>query len=411
MLEEEYLTVNENETPEYMPSFSQQFEKLDYEQLLEQCFAMEEARKNLADSLIFSPSGLQALAETFIKQIEEGCEESDIFLMQSSRTENDDESESELTSRQKSLELDALFRAFLHAKDYNHFVKTCPEAIEILQAVHFMPAFLQRIMQKLPTHMHSAELKSLRKLLSSMNQARQKLVNCNLGLAIFIAKQYTYSKLSPSDLMQEATIGLIKAIDRYDPTRAIKFSTYAVYWIRQSISRAMVLQDTVRLPYTLSWKASGVMKAIQSHLQENDQMPSVVKLAEVCQLSSREVEYILESFQSNVSLSNHINNDDSMPTLIETLEQNHFPAQITTLETASLKDMVKKIFKTLTKREAYILSARYGIGMTQELTLQDIADQFKISRERVRQIQNNALNKIRKDHGVELSDYLTASPI
>ncbi len=241
-----------------------------------------------------------------------------------------------------------------------------------------------------------------------MMSSRQTMVSGNLRLVTFIARQYANPNSSFSDLIQDGTVGLIKSVDRYDWRRAVRFSTYAIYWIKQTISRAMVRQEKmVRLPYNIAAKAASLFEVMNDWLVKNNRWPSVEELAGVSDLPADEIKAIIENYQPTISLNSSYNSEeDDQPEIITTLEQNHFPQPLNDLANNTLQDFLRKAVKTLPDREAEIINCRFGLDNHYEMTLQDIADKMSLTRERVRQIQNIALAKLKNNFSGELSDFL-----
>jgi len=285
----------------------------------------------------------------------------------------------------------------------------CSDYSKQLSEVHFLPIFLHQLSNKAinSTQLKKAYKKAVNTQLEAMLQSRQVLINSNIRMVLFIANKYSHSKIASSDLTQEGTIGLIKAVDRFDYQRQVRFSTYSVFWIKQMISRAITKQKKlVCLPFNLASKVSIVLSSINTFLQENNKWPSSKQLAESCQLSVNEIEAILESFKPCLSLSSPMNDDEDSPFLLDTLEQNHFKSPISELSSNHLNNTLKQAIDSLQDREAFVIRSRFGISNGIELTLQEIADQFQVSKERIRQIQNTALNKLKQQFGTELIDFL-----
>ena len=240
-----------------------------------------------------------------------------------------------------------------------------------------------------------------------MIASRQAMINGNLRLVTFIAKQYNNQSMPFTDLIQDGTVGLIKAVDRYDVNRGVRFSTYAIYWIKQTISRAMVRQEKmVRLPFNMAAKASAVFETMNNYLIQNNKWPSIHELAKLCKLPEDEVKAIVHNYQPIISLDSNVNDDDDMPEMIATLEQDHFPQPLSGVVSSSLKMCLRQAVDSLTQREADIINCRFGLNNDHEMTLQDIAEKMSLTRERVRQIQNNALLKLKNSFSSELVDFL-----
>lgn len=296
--------------------------------------------------------------------------------------------------------------------------KTSAHHRQFLSDIHFLPNFLQQTVKVLNSRMRDSALnEEVVELLQTalheqqrMMSARQTMISGNLRLVTFVARQYSNSSIPFTDLIQDGTVGLIKAVDRYDWKRAVRFSTYAIYWIKQSITRGMVRQEKmVRLPYNIAAKAAAVFETMNDYLVKHNRWPTNRQLAEICRLPEEEIKAIVENYQPTVSLDNNINDDEDMPVVVESMEQHHFPQPINILAGNALKNCLRKAVETLPEREADILNCRFGLDSDTEMTLQDIADRMCLTRERVRQIQNSALLKLKNKFSADLVDFLEPS--
>ena len=236
----------------------------------------------------------------------------------------------------------------------------------------------------------------VRKVKQWDKQAYQKLVASNLRLVISIAKKFLWSKLSFSDLIQEWNIGLIKAIEKFDPDKEFKFSTYATWWIRQSITKAIAdMTKNVRIPVHLIDEISAYNKAVQTLLQKNNREPTIQEIAKEMNMPVKKVNKIKTVILWSWSLDSPIWDDgkNSIWDLIEdenTLKPDDF------LDKKMLRENLDKIFDMLNDREKKIVKMRYWIDW-RKYTLDEIWKEFNITRERVRQIEAKVLQKL-KDH-------------
>ncbi|MGV7223081.1 MAG: sigma-70 family RNA polymerase sigma factor [Nitrospinales bacterium] len=386
---------------------------LSLEQFANYAAKMEKARKSLLQMLVQEPESLTVLAHEYLSRIDRGYDKSEMLSVSQEKQSSELVQGNpfvQVTVKQLESDLCTVFRKILAEPNVKHDQYGYPDLFKFIVEIRFLPAFLHQVATRVIEGSSPGQKDkiSLNKQILLLEDSRQIIVKGNLRLVAYIANQYKQSKLPFSDLMQEGTIGLIKAIDRFDYERPVKFSTYAIYWIRQTISRAIIRQKkTVRLPFNLAPKASAVFEAVNTSLQKTNKTPSARELADICQLSVKEIESILQCYQPTVSLSAHVNNDEEMPILMDTIEQRNFPLPFTLLSTNALQVSLNDAINSLPAREAKVLCARFGVNSSVEMTLQDIADQLHVSRERVRQIQNIALQKIRAVYGVELSDFLT----
>ncbi|WP_445369809.1 sigma-70 family RNA polymerase sigma factor [Methylomonas sp. BW4-1] len=249
--------------------------------------------------------------------------------------------------------------------------------------------------------------KRLGKAKRELRSLRQEMISANTGLVAFVAHKYKTSNLSFEDLMQEGLVGLIKAVDRFDPDRGICFSTYAIYWIRQAISRLIVKQEKiVRLPVALAEKAATVFEAMRSCYLRYERWPSIAELKLACDLSEQEIKTISSYYQATHSLDASIGDDDDNLELMAKMQQHQFSLPLDELIDQDLAQYVDKAVASLPEKQAAILTMRFGLRDHTEMTLQAVADQLHVTRERVRQIQNEALKKLKQQFGFDLMLFL-----
>ena len=226
--------------------------------------------------------------------------------------------------------------------------------------------------------------------------ALEKLTKANLRFVVSVAKQYQNQGLSLSDLINEGNLGLIKAAQRFDETRGFKFISYAVWWIRQSILQALAEQSRiVRLPLNKVGSLNKINKAFSELEQQYEREPSAEELADQLEISSDEVETTLGVAARHVSMdAPFVEGEDN--SLLDVLENNSLPGTDTHLEYAdSLRREIERSLSTLTDRQADVIKLYFGIGCEHPMSLEDIGDKFGLTRERVRQIKDKAINKLR----------------
>ncbi len=227
-------------------------------------------------------------------------------------------------------------------------------------------------------------------------QAYQKLVASNLRLVISIAKKFLGSKLSFPDLIQEWNVWLIKAIEKFDPDKEFKFSTYATWWIRQSITKAIAdMTKNVRIPVHLIDEISAYNKAVQTLLQRNNREPTIQEIAKELNMPVKKVKKIKTVILGSGSLDSPIW-DDGKNSIWDLIEDENTLKPDENLEKKMLRENLDKIFDMLDDRERKIVKMRYGIDW-RRYTLDEIWKEFNITRERVRQIESKVLQKL-KDH-------------
>lgn len=283
----------------------------------------------------------------------------------------------------------------------------------VLNSVHLLPVFLvdtaNQVAQQLDANdvgvsEYRLRLKHASRELKSL---RQQMIGANTGLVAFVAHKYKTSSLSFDDLMQEGMVGLIKAVDRFDPERGICFSTYAIYWIKQAISRLIVKQEKiVRLPVALAEKAASVFDAMRLCYLRHERWPSIAELKACCDLSEQEIKTISSYYQATHSLDAAIGDDDDNLDLMAKMQQHQFSQPLDELIDRDLAQYVDKAVASLPEKQAAILAMRFGLRDHTEMTLQAVADQLHVTRERVRQIQNEALKKLKQQFGFDLMLFL-----
>ncbi|MFN0015719.1 MAG: RNA polymerase sigma factor RpoD/SigA [Saprospiraceae bacterium] len=226
--------------------------------------------------------------------------------------------------------------------------------------------------------------------------ALEKLTKANLRFVVSVAKQYQNQGLSLSDLINEGNLGLIKAAQRFDETRGFKFISYAVWWIRQSILQALAEQSRiVRLPLNKVGSLNKINKAFSELEQTYEREPSPEELAEMLEITSDEVETTLGVAARHVSMdAPFVEGEDN--SLLDVLENTAMPGTDQHLEYAdSLRREIERSLSTLTDRQCDVIKLYFGIGVEHPMLLEDIGDKFGLTRERVRQIKDKAINKLR----------------
>ena len=226
--------------------------------------------------------------------------------------------------------------------------------------------------------------------------ALEKLTKAYLRFVVSVAKQYQNQGLSLSDLINEGNLGLIKAAQRFDETRGFKFISYAVWWIRQSILQALAEQSRiVRLPLNKVGSLNKINKAFSELEQEYEREPSPEELAEILEIPTEEVETTLGVAARHVSMdAPFVEGEDN--SLLDVLENGGTPGTDQELEyNESLRREIERSLSTLTDRQCDVIKLYFGIGVEHPMSLEDIGDKFGLTRERVRQIKDKAINKLR----------------
>ena len=224
--------------------------------------------------------------------------------------------------------------------------------------------------------------------------ALEKLTRANLRFVVSVAKQYQNQGLSLPDLINEGNLGLIKAAEKFDETRGFKFISYAVWWIRQSILQALAEQSRiVRLPLNQVGSLDKINRALSKFEQENERVPSPEELADILDIPCDKISDTLRVSGRHVSVdAPFIDGEDN--SLLDVLVNNDSPNADRGLVNESLNKEIERALSTLSKRERDIVKYFFGIG-TQEMTLEEIGEEFGLTRERVRQIKEKAIRRLR----------------
>jgi RNA polymerase primary sigma factor len=224
--------------------------------------------------------------------------------------------------------------------------------------------------------------------------ALEKLTRANLRFVVSVAKQYQNQGLSLPDLINEGNLGLIKAAEKFDETRGFKFISYAVWWIRQSILQALAEQSRiVRLPLNQVGSLNKINKAFSKFEQENERIPSAEELADVLEITKEKIADTMRVSGRHVSVdAPFVEGEDN--SLLDVLVNSDSPVADRALINESLVREIDRALATLTERERDIIKLFFGIGM-QEMTLEEIGERFGLTRERVRQIKEKAIRRLR----------------
>ena len=226
-----------------------------------------------------------------------------------------------------------------------------------------------------------------------VRQAKKELMEANLRLVVSVAKRYLGSELSLLDLVQEGNIGLMKAVDRFQYRRGFKFSTYATWWIRQAITRAIADHSrTIRIPVHMVETLNRISRVNRSLVNEMGREPTPEELAQHTGVPARKVRLILESSRKPLSLETPIGDDSELG---DFLEDKAAESPNDNLITQDLTTQVERALSTLSAKEKEILRLRFGIGEAGEHTLEEVGRRFSVTRERIRQIETKALRKLR----------------
>lgn len=231
--------------------------------------------------------------------------------------------------------------------------------------------------------------------LNGDKDAINKLVECNLLLVVSIAKKYYGCGLPLIDLIQEGNLGLIKAANKYDGTKGFRFSTYATYWIRQAISRALGDQSrTIRIPANMIELLSKVKKASAELTQKLNRQPSDKEIAAHLDIELDKIQTVMDMAQATTSLDTPIDEDGEV-SIGDTIADHNTENPLANLIREANSQIISNILETLSDREAAILRMRFGIDADKAMTLEEVGNEFGLSKERIRQLENKAIRKLR----------------
>jgi len=232
-------------------------------------------------------------------------------------------------------------------------------------------------------------------LIERGRKARETLIVSNGRLVISIANRYTGHGLTLAEVSQEGVLGLIRAIDKFDPDRGVRLSTYASYWIRQSVSRAVAVQTrTIRLPVHKVDRLGAVKKTMNRLTQELGRTPTLAEVAKALDDTPEQIEALLADGQETLSLEDPVGDDGA--TLADFVVEEDSTQLENEVDRAILEQEIQDALATLTARESRIMELRYGLRDGHPLTLQDVAERFGLTRERIRQIEKEAIAKLRR---------------
>ena len=364
-----------------------------FEEKLKQLLAMAKKKKNVLEyQEIVDFLAELALNEEQIEKVIEHLEKSGIDVLRITNDDDDDVIDDEEIMLSEEDEV-----------DMENIDLSVPDGISIEDPVRM---YLKEI-GKVPLLSAEEEIELAQRMEEGDEDAKKRLAEANLRLVVSIAKRYVGRGMLFLDLIQEGNLGLIKAVEKFDYRKGYKFSTYATWWIRQAITRAIADQArTIRIPVHMVETINKLIRVSRQLLQELGREPLPEEIAEEMNLPVERVREILKISQEPVSLETPIGEEEDSH-LGDFIQDDNVPVPADAAAFTLLKEQLEEVLGTLTEREQKVLRLRFGLDDGRARTLEEVGKEFNVTRERIRQIEAKALRKLRHpSRSRKLKDYL-----
>ncbi|MBQ8247309.1 MAG: RNA polymerase sigma factor RpoD [Lachnospiraceae bacterium] len=369
--------------------------KQKFEEKLKELIEIAKTKKNtLEDHEISAHFAELNLEEEHFDRILETLEKNNVDVLRIIEEEEEPVDEELLMADSEELEVDV---------DVENIDLSVPEGVGIEDPVRM---YLKEI-GKVPLLSAEEEIELAKKMEMGDEEAKKRLAEANLRLVVSIAKRYVGRGLLFLDLIQEGNLGLIKAVEKFDYRKGYKFSTYATWWIRQAITRAIADQArTIRIPVHMVETINKLIRVSRQLLQELGREPTPEEIAAVLKMPEERVREILKISQEPVSLETPIGEEEDSH-LGDFIQDDNVPVPADAAAFTLLKEQLGEVLSTLTEREQKVLRLRFGLDDGRARTLEEVGKEFNVTRERIRQIEAKALRKLRHpSRSRKLRDYL-----
>ena len=367
---------------------------LTFEEKLSKLLELAKSKKNVLDEKeVLDAFAGEELTPEKLDRIYDFLEKKHVDVLKMS---NDDDMDPDLFSEDEDADPEDDI-------DVEHIDLSVPEGIGVDDPVRM---YLKEI-GKVPLLSPEEEIELAKRMELGDENARKRLAEANLRLVVSIAKRYVGRGMQFLDLIQEGNLGLIKAVEKYDYSKGFKFSTYATWWIRQAITRAIADQArTIRIPVHMVETINRLIRTSRQLLQELGREPTPEEIAEKMEMPVERVREIMKISQDPVSLETPIGEEEDSH-LGDFIQDDHVQVPVDAATYTLLHEQLMEVLDTLTEREQKVLRLRFGLDDGRPRTLEEVGRQFNVTRERIRQIEAKALRKLRHpSRSKKLKDYL-----